>query len=235
MVSTAWEKWRISTLYTKEPGTVAWIKAEVQPDDVFYDVGANIGCYTLLAAKRLGPTGHVIAFEPHIGSAASLLANASANGLQPKITLLTCALHDESTFLTFNYQHTGAGSSASQLGHTRTETGEEFAPAATELKYGVTVDSLVAAGALPDPTLVKIDVDGNELLVLHGMEKTLLRHCIRSLQVECHPDTSASIVSFLDYTGYTQTSVHHTALGADAIAKGSNPDKVFCNRIFHKV
>ena len=60
------EQWRATSLLHKEAGTVAWISRSVGPGDVFYDVGANIGIYSLLAALCAGPAGRVFAFEPHL-------------------------------------------------------------------------------------------------------------------------------------------------------------------------
>ena len=53
------EYFRAQTLFTKEEGTIAWLQRELKPGDVFYDVGANVGCYTIVAAKLVGETGMV--------------------------------------------------------------------------------------------------------------------------------------------------------------------------------
>ncbi len=71
---TPFEMWRARTLLEKEEGTVRWIRNSVRDGEVFYDIGANIGLYTLLAGYRVGAVGGVYAFEPHVANVQSLLA-----------------------------------------------------------------------------------------------------------------------------------------------------------------
>lgn len=228
---TPLEKWRAQTLFTKEPGTIRWIVDTVKRGDVFFDIGANIGQYTIMAAKR-GAT--VVAFEPHIFNAASLMVNLQKNGLTAAdVRVITSALDcEEDGFLDFNYQRMMAGSSGSQLGHTTAETGEIFAPEMVELKHCISVDRLVTSNVLPPPQVVKIDVDGNELRVLEGMVAVL--GSIRSLQVESHPKTWRQVTTFLADHGFTEAMRHHTAFGQAEIDKGTDPSKVFCNIIYQR-
>jgi FkbM family methyltransferase len=110
------ETYRALTLFVKEQGTVEWIRSTVQPGDVFYDIGANIGMYTLLAASRVGDAGKVYAFEPHVRNFTSLLQNVALNNLSGRVAPICSALHDTEGFLNFNYLTWQAGSSTSQLG-----------------------------------------------------------------------------------------------------------------------
>jgi hypothetical protein len=59
------EAHRAATLWLKEPGTMSWLDENLRGGDVFLDIGANIGIYTLAAAHRVGATGTVYACEPH--------------------------------------------------------------------------------------------------------------------------------------------------------------------------
>ena len=65
-----------------EPSTTAFILAALGPGDVFVDVGANIGWFTILAAHRVGVSGHVWAFEPRPGTCGRLADSVSANGFE---------------------------------------------------------------------------------------------------------------------------------------------------------
>ena len=60
IVETEIEKWRRDTFWEKEPETIAWID-DMEPGEILFDVGANIGIYTLYAASR---GVRVIAIEP---------------------------------------------------------------------------------------------------------------------------------------------------------------------------
>lgn len=71
-----------------------WVMHSIRPGDVFVDVGANIGYYTVLAAKLVGEEGHVYAFEPDPTSFAILKANVERNGLS-NVTLEQKALSNE--------------------------------------------------------------------------------------------------------------------------------------------
>src|SRR5678815_6110374 len=96
------EVMRAQTLLTKEPGTIAWLEKHLRPDDVFYDIGANIGCYTLFAASRI-TTGHVYAFEPNVVNARSLMRNVEVNKLEARVTVVTVALYSASGWFPFPY------------------------------------------------------------------------------------------------------------------------------------
>ena len=113
-------------LLCKEAGTVAWIKEHVKPGQVFLDVGANIGLYTILAGKHVGSDGLVYAFEPHLGNALRLMKNVRENGLDAQVKVLSVALNDTSGFIDFNYQAELSGSSMSQLGSLRDSEERQF-------------------------------------------------------------------------------------------------------------
>src|SRR4051812_36357932 len=63
----------------------------IRPGDVVVDVGGHIGYYTLLAARAVGATGHVYAFEPERGNFALLAENVAANGYADRVTAVNKA------------------------------------------------------------------------------------------------------------------------------------------------
>lgn len=233
-IRTVQEKWRAETLLTKEPGTIRWIEANVRPGDVFYDIGSNIGLYALYAAERIGE-GFVYAFEPHISTAKSLLKNVSLNDCGKRIHVVTSALHDTMGFFTFNYRKMGIGSSGHQLGHPVDEFGRAFIPEATEIKFSVTINAMILMGAIQPATLIKLDVDGNELAILRGMEPWIKTAPLRSIQVEVHPRDKLQVLQFMEPYGFELTDTHYTAGGQESIATGVPPEKVSHNVVFHRV
>jgi FkbM family methyltransferase len=224
---------RAATLHSKEEGTIAWLKKELRPGDVFLDIGANIGVYTLYAALRLGDAGAVTAVEPHLVNAARLMENVQANGLGDRVSVLTAAVADASGFSTFNYRDWGAGTSNSQIGSCRDSSGAIYEAAARELKSVVTVDALIAAGAIRRPDIVKIDVDGVEPQILKGMQ-ALLTGAVRprSLQVEVEPATLEPVEKQLAAWGYARQSRHFSKGGQRRLAAGETELAVPHNVIF---
>lgn len=227
------EVWRAKTAFTKEPGTIAWLN-ELKAGDVLYDIGANIGIYTLIAANRVGPTGHVYAFEPHPANMASLARNAPSNSFG-NVTIISTPLHSQDGLCPFSWASDRAGSSGSQLGHTRREDGSDFMPVLVESRYAVTLSTLIGSKAIREATRIKIDVDGNERDILIGAYPWLSRtDSVRSLQVEVHPGQFEEIEALCHACGFAYASEHFTANGQKAIDKGAQPHDLAYNAVFEK-
>jgi FkbM family methyltransferase len=224
---------RCMGLFTKESGTCEWIQGEVRPGEVFYDIGANIGLYTILAGKRIGPHGKVYGFEPHGPNFARLLDNIALNGLQDVVTPCSVALHDRPGFFSFNYVSSEPGSADSQLATTRRSAETDYRPEIAELKYAASIDALISDGVLQPPHHVKLDVDGNELFILRGMT-CLLRSADRprSIQVEINKRHKDEIVPFMTEHGYELANRHYTRSGQKRIARGEDPEGYAYNAIF---
>jgi FkbM family methyltransferase len=225
---------RVRTVNEKEPGTVKWLREEVQPGDVVYDIGANVGVYSFLAAERCGADGRVYAFEPHLITAANLLRNIQRNRVGQVIRLITSALHEDDEFSEFHYKSALSGTSGSQFGHTRAETGQLFTPEASVITHATTIDRLIKEGAIQPANLIKLDVDGNELHVLRGMSGLLWQSRVRLVQVEVHPASDAAVQAFMREAGLVEAERHLTALGAEALRQGIDPKRIFSNVIFRR-
>jgi FkbM family methyltransferase len=144
------------------------IASIICPGDVCYDVGANLGFFSLLCGRFAGPNGAVYAFEPVPKNAGMIERNAHLNSLNNikvwKIALsrvngqgeLLLARHVGGAVLK------GAGVPPDLEGHLMVEIR--------------TVDSLIEAEQIPPPNFVKIDVEGAEMDVLQGMENALMRY-----------------------------------------------------------
>jgi len=225
--STEAELYRARTLLTKEPGTIQWLRENCREGDVVYDIGANIGCYTLFAARLVKETGTVFAFEPHVGNADSLLQNIAINELSERVFVLTVAINDRDGIGNFEYGSVTRGSSGSQF-----EPGSVTHLTVRELKMGYRLDAL---SGLRFPNLIKIDVDGNELRILEGAKHLLAGvNAPRSIQVEMPPVDASAIEALMEDYGYTKERIHYTASGQQQIDEGADPSTVIHNAIFKK-
>jgi FkbM family methyltransferase len=220
-------------MFIKEPGTCDWIKQELIAGEIFYDIGANIGVYTVLAANCTGEKGKVFAFEPHCGSFSRLLANIHLNNLEHIVTPCNFALHDQQGFFPFKYFSGEAASSQSQIYATSQKPEHTIPSKVSELKYVTSIDSLIATREFPPPHHIKIDVDGNEFAILRGMS-TLMKSSQRpkSIQVEIDKPYKENIMSFMEGHKYFLAAKHHTRAGLERISAGQNPEDILYNAIF---
>lgn len=170
----------------------------LHPGATVFDIGANIGWFSLLAARRVGPAGRVIAFEPSIPNAAMAKRNAAVNHLQ-NLTVVPAAVGDRDGWASF--------SADSSLKGKVTDDGEVIVPI-------LSLDSwLVETGEAP-PDVLKIDVESAEASVLRGMSETM-RAAKLTLIIELH-GTNDEVADLLDAAGYTHHPIDHAAPTRDA-------------------
>jgi FkbM family methyltransferase len=226
---------RCLKIFIKEPGTVDWIDQNVKSGEIFYDIGANIGVYTILAASRTGKNGRVYAFEPHGANFARLIDNITANNLQQIVFPNSFALNDKEGFFPFHYKSGEVGTSDSQLSASPDVTTDEDATLISELKYATTVDHLIDSGEIKAPQHIKIDVDGNELLILEGMNHLLSSpHRPLSIQVEMNDPHKIRIQEFMKDHQYRLVHKHYTRSQLKRIEEGNDPEALGYNAIFRQ-
>ena len=156
--------WRVQTLLTKEPDTIAWIDA-MPPTATLFDVGANMGQYSLYAASR-GLTVH--AFEPDSQNFALLCRNLAINGdIGKRVTAWPIALTDRVGLGKFHAVALQYGSSCHSFGTQSGFNGEPKQFAFSHGGYSATLDS-VCFDQRTSPHYIKIDVDGLEPAVIRG-------------------------------------------------------------------
>ncbi len=145
--------------------------ARVRPDAVVLDVGANVGWWTIPLARRLGPRGGgVIAFEPVPGNRARLEWALDANAVRAHVRLVPVALGDVRGELGMwlKSAETGAGSGTAAL-----VTGD--GPSHLRVPV-VTLDEWAAEHPVARCDLMKLDIEGAELLMLRGAERFIAAH-----------------------------------------------------------
>lgn len=168
----------------KEPDTVQWIEDFMKAGDVFYDVGANVGAYSLVAAKCFKGAVKVFAFEPAFLNFTQLCRNVSLNNCQQSVFPLSVALSARTGIGDFNYHDLVTGGALHTLGPAIDHKGTEFTPAFIQKMLSYRLDDLIEQFSLAKPTHIKIDVDGIEKSILEGAPNTLSNPSLRSVVVE---------------------------------------------------
>src|SRR5579871_6413895 len=159
----------------------------VRPGDVVYDLGANVGFYTLLGARLAGDSGAVYSFEPLPRNLEFLRKHVAMNRLK------NCFVMDAAV--------------ADFDGEMRFDASD--APTTAHLVDGgglvvrvVTLDSLVERGEIQPPSVMKIDVECSEWKALQGAARTIEKHRPRILLATHNRELHAECVKFLERSGY---------------------------------
>jgi FkbM family methyltransferase len=190
------------TACSKEPWTVEWIETWLGRGETLYDVGANVGAYSLVAAEQHGGDVRVLAFEPGYATFASLCENVMLNDASDRVTPLPLALGAETGLSVMAYRETGAGGAQHSVGE-RLSPAEEDEVVYRQPLMLQSLDDVRERFSLPDPHHLKLDVDGPELAVLEGAVETLGLPSLRSLMVELSVASAGVVESFLAGQGWT--------------------------------
>ncbi|MGQ0666828.1 MAG: FkbM family methyltransferase [Nitrospiraceae bacterium] len=214
----------------KEPETIEWIHTCFQEGDVYFDVGANVGAYALVAAKRFGGKVRVYAFEPSFPTFKQLCTNIVLNNCQECIVPLQVALSDRTALEVLNYSSLLPGGALHALGQAVDYKGDRFQPVVKQSVLSFALDDLIRQFALPLPTHIKLDVDGTELSILKGAKMTLASVALRSVLVEILEGDphSAELVSLLERSGMKLHSKHKYVHGGDSGPASRMYNYIFC-------
>ena len=153
----------------------------LKPEDVFWDVGASFGLYTVLAAKKITPPGSVVAFEPEPHMRALLEKNLRLNDIR-SVSVQAIALGDrdgDAEIFAAANPNSGTSSLAVRKDYRLKKRGIPV-----ELRRG---DTLSGAEGVHPPTCLKIDVEGSEAKVIAGMKAILADRRLHSIYCEVHP------------------------------------------------
>jgi FkbM family methyltransferase len=173
------------------------IEATLRPGDTFVDVGANIGFFTLLASRRVGPEGRVIAFEAMPGTSEILRRNVDANRLS-NVEVVNKAVLDRCGTVAFDvddYSSGGSGLSSTERSHRR------------QLEVDAcSLDAFFEPRGWPPLRLIKIDVEGAEAAAIAGLHGCRARHPGLELIVEVNErlHSIAHLHSALQAVGLTR-------------------------------
>jgi len=171
----------------------------VQPGWVVYDVGANIGYISLMLARRVGETGQVFSFEALPANVQRLQQNIALNGLQERVWVVSAAVVDRAAPVHFLVHPSNSmGKAVGSAGRDKIHEYQQ------EIEVmGITLDGFVFDENHPAPQMIKMDIEGGEVLAVQGMQRILAE--LRPLMlIELHGHEAArAIWSALVGAGYT--------------------------------
>ena len=184
-------EWRINTFFQKEPETLEWIdNFENKNKIVFWDIGGNIGLYSIYAALRHSNI-EIFTFEPSTSNLRVLSRNISLNQLDDKITICQFPLTDKNnSFLLMKENGFEEGGSMNSFGENYDYNGNSFTSNHQYKIYGTSINYLLDNNILKIPNYIKIDVDGIEHLILKSGNKYLNNPLIKSISIELNEDFS---------------------------------------------
>ncbi|WP_224447169.1 FkbM family methyltransferase [Haloprofundus salilacus] len=195
--------------------------SQIRPDDVFFDVGANIGIYSCLVGNLL-TDGSVVPFEPYPPNADRLEANLEANGIAAEV--VRSPLSDCRRATEFNvYDTPDSGAQHGSLDTTY--------PIGTPLKRipmeTTSGDALVKTGVAPPPTVTKVDVQGVGIEVLTGLSESLAADRCRLVYVETHGNHK-QITELLQRLGFSTHGFRLSREQGQPAVIGYDDDAVDC-------
>jgi FkbM family methyltransferase len=159
----------------------------VSAGDWVIDVGANVGQYTLLLSRLVGPSGRVLAFEPITTTAATLASVSARYAPWQNVSVLNLAASEQTGTLSFELP-------VEQVGLRNYERAHVSQNGAMHV-FGIPIDALQITNRI---SLAKIDAEGHEMQVLNGMRNTIER----DLPVLIVEDNSSMVPDFLSGLGY---------------------------------
>jgi FkbM family methyltransferase len=199
-----------------------------------FDIGANVGIYSCYYALESG--GESYAFEPSVLNLELLAKNINLNALEDKVKIVANPLDEKSSFATFQLSSNEHAGSSSTFRTGMTGDGSEIRSVLSYTTLGLSINQLFEFGLLTQkPTLIKIDVDGTEDLILRGATYVLEDPKLKSVLVEVNEKLTtqcSNISKLMQNSGFKVSKCSIERLDA------TNPDEhgnVIYNRIYNRV
>jgi len=182
-------KFRSDSFFLKEPETLSYISL-FKRTDIFWDVGANVGLYSIFAAKI--KNCKVYSFEPSVFNLEILARNINKNNLQGKINIIPLSLSNKNCEGSFNIASDSYGSALSSF---KNKKNKKNIYSYQTISFNS--DFLINNKIIEKPDYIKLDVDGNEIDILNGIEKNISK--VKSIILEMDYRNSSKIKMIHNY------------------------------------
>jgi len=219
--------WRYDTLLEKEPETIEWIDT-FAPGETMWDIGANVGIYSIYAGVKGIRT---FAFEPHFANYHQLCITVAINGLQDIVTPLCLAFAEKKSVSAINLASMEIGTSMSNFGAALDFRGKAFEPAFRQGMVGYDLDSFAEDFGVEIPDHLKIDVDGIELAIVAGAQKTLANPKLQSVSIELIETDTAQVEAV---SAFMQSAGLHFVHKKQNAAFATAETRDVLNYLFHR-
>ena len=181
---------RVDSFSTKEPETLEWIDS-IPTGSVLWDIGANVGLYSCYAAKRC--KCRVYSFEPSVFNLELLARNIYLNDLVDQVVVVPLPLSDSLKISTFNMISTDWGGALSTFGENYGDDGKALDKVFAFSTIGMSIEQAVSLLNIPQPSHIKMDVDGLEHLILAGGGAVLKQ--VSELAIEVNEDFTEQAIN----------------------------------------
>ncbi len=191
-------EWRVDTLFQAEPETLNWIdNFNSNEKIIFWDIGANIGLYSIYAALK-HPKTEIVSFEPSTSNLRVLSRNISINNLENRIKINQFPLTDkENKYLMMKEGQFIEGGALNSFNENYNFEGNKFQSFQNYQIYCTSINYILRNKFLEIPNYIKIDVDGIEHLILKGAGNFLNHQNIKSLSIEVNENFKEQYFSIL--------------------------------------
>lgn len=218
-------QWRVNTIFSKEPETIEWIsKFKNKNKIVFWDIGANIGLYSIYAAQKFKNI-IVYAFEPSTSNLRVLSRNISINNLHNKIFINQLPLSEKAKNNTLmNEPEFIEGWAMNTYGKPIDYQGKKFNVKQKYNIFGTNINFLLDNKIIEMPNYIKIDVDGIEDKIIQGGNKYLKNKKLKSISIEIDENNESQykrIIKILTKNNFIMKQKKH--------AEFFDQDKKFAN------
>lgn len=223
--------WRAETFFSKEPETLKWID-EMEKNSTLWDIGANVGCYSLYAGKAGVKT---VSFEPSSANYYILNRNISENELDKIISAYCIALSSKSEIAFLNMEKLDLGGAINTFSEAKNEISFDNAEKTLSVGFrqgmiGFSIDEFIKYFNIDIPDHIKIDVDGLEKEILFGAEETLKNKKLKSVLVELDEsdeETTKEVTELFKESGFFIASKAHSAMIDESLVFGNIYNYIF--------
>jgi len=234
-------RWRAETFHTEEPDTIRWLDT-LRPEGVLWDVGANVGLYSLYAAKFKGCK--VFSFEPEAQNFALLVENVALNEVGDRCFPASLAISKnpgigrlQNRVITKGGSHNffySTDQEFSEIEGRLPQSARGKGHVVEQIVFGVSLDELMDQKDIALPTHLKVDVDGLEPEIICGAQALLQDKTLRSILIEVNPlvEGHAQIPDVLKSYGFALES--QRSLWESRKNRGREAEMPAINMIFYR-